>query len=43
MIAPLDYGMFGQLDGKTRERIAELLSGLLAQDSDRVIRSLEHA
>ena len=42
VIAPLDYGMFGQLDGKTREKIAELLSGLLAQDSDRVIRSLEH-
>ena len=41
VIAPLDYGMFGQLDGKTRERIADLLSGLLAQDSDRVIRSLE--
>ena len=41
MIAPLDYGMFGQLDGKTRERIADLLSGLLAQDTDRVIRALE--
>ncbi len=40
VIAPLDYGMFGQLDGKTRERIADLLAGLLAQDSDRVIRSL---
>jgi ubiquinone biosynthesis protein len=40
VIAPLDYGMFGQLDGKTRERIADLLSGLLAQDADRVIRSL---
>jgi ubiquinone biosynthesis protein len=40
VIAPLDYGMFGQLDFKTRERIADLLSGLLAQDSDRVIRSL---
>jgi ubiquinone biosynthesis protein len=41
VIAPLDYGMFGQLDGRTRERIAGLLSGLLAQDSDRVIRALE--
>ena len=40
VIAPLDYGMFGQLDGKTRERIADLLAGLLAQDSDRVIRAL---
>jgi ubiquinone biosynthesis protein len=41
VIAPLDYGMFGQLDGKIRERIADLLAGLLVQDSDRVIRSLE--
>ena len=41
VIAPLDYGMFGQLDGRTRERIAALLSGLLAQDSDRLIRALE--
>jgi ubiquinone biosynthesis protein len=41
VIAPLDYGMFGHLDDRTRERIASLLSGLLAQDSDRVIRALE--
>jgi ubiquinone biosynthesis protein len=41
VIAPLDYGMFGQLDGKTRERIADMLAGLLVQDPDRVIRSLE--
>ena len=41
VIAPLDYGMFGQLDGRTRERIADLLIGLLAQDTDRVIRALE--
>jgi ubiquinone biosynthesis protein len=41
VIAPLDYGMFGHLDDRTRERIAGLLSGLLAQDSDRVIRGLE--
>ncbi len=41
VIAPLDYGMFGQLDARTRERIADLLSGLLAQDTDRVIRSLD--
>jgi ubiquinone biosynthesis protein len=41
VIAPLDFGMFGHLDGRTRERIAGLLSGLLAQDSDRVIRALE--
>lgn len=40
VIAPLDYGMFGQLDSRTRERIADLLSGLLSQDTDRVIRAL---
>jgi ubiquinone biosynthesis protein len=41
VIAPLDYGMFGRLDGLTRERIADLLIGLLAQDTDRVLRALE--
>jgi ubiquinone biosynthesis protein len=41
IIAPLDYGIFGHLDHRTGERIAGLLSGLLAQDSDRVIRALE--
>src|SRR5262249_1051035 len=41
VVAPLDYGMFGQLDGRTRERIADLLMGLLAQDTDRVIRALD--
>ena len=41
VIVPLDYGMFGQLDARTRERIAELLAGLLAQDTDRVLRALD--
>jgi ubiquinone biosynthesis protein len=41
VIAPLDYGIFGHLDDRSRERIASLLSGLLAQDSDRVIRAME--
>jgi ubiquinone biosynthesis protein len=41
VIAPLDYGMFGHLDLRTRERIAGLLAALLAQDADRVIRDLE--
>ncbi|MGP0064903.1 MAG: ABC1 kinase family protein [Isosphaeraceae bacterium] len=41
VIAPLDYGMFGRLDGKTRERIADLLIGLLSQDTDRVLHALE--
>jgi ubiquinone biosynthesis protein len=41
VVAPLDYGMFGQLDGPTRERIADLLTGLLSQDTDRVLRALD--
>jgi ubiquinone biosynthesis protein len=41
VVAPLDYGMFGQLDAVTRERIADLLMGLLAQDTDRVVRDLD--
>jgi ubiquinone biosynthesis protein len=41
VIAPLDYGMFGRLDLRARELIAELLIGLLAQDTDRVVRALE--
>ncbi|HEX8198887.1 MAG TPA: AarF/UbiB family protein [Isosphaeraceae bacterium] len=41
VVAPLDYGMFGQLDAATRERIADLLIGLLAQDVDRVLRALD--
>jgi ubiquinone biosynthesis protein len=41
VIAPLDYGMFGRLDGRTRERIADLLSGLIAQDVDRVLKALD--
>jgi ubiquinone biosynthesis protein len=41
VIAPLDYGVFGHLDLRTRERITGLLSGLLSQDADRVIRALE--
>jgi len=41
VIAPLDYGMFGQLDARTRERIADLLTGLLSQETDRVLRALD--
>jgi ubiquinone biosynthesis protein len=40
VIAPLDYGLFGQLDARTRERIADLLIGMMAQDVDRVLRAL---
>jgi ubiquinone biosynthesis protein len=41
VIAPLDYGMFGRIDAPTRERIADLLMGLIAEDTDRVLRALE--
>ena len=41
VIAPLDYGMFGRLDGKIREQIADLFIGLLSQDTDRVLHALE--
>ena len=41
VIAPLDYGMFGRIDAPTRGRIADLLTGLIAEDTDRVIRALE--
>ena len=41
IIAPLDYGMFGRVDGPTRERIVDLLTGLIAEDTDRVLRALE--
>ena len=40
-IALLDYGMFGFLDWTARERIADLLSGLMAQDPDQVLRALD--
>jgi ubiquinone biosynthesis protein len=41
VVAPLDYGMFGQIDSRTRERIAHLFGGLLAQDADRVMHALD--
>lgn len=41
VIALLDYGMFGHLDALTRERIGDLLTGLLSEETDRVIRALD--
>lgn len=41
VVAPLDYGMFGQLDQRTRERIADLLIALMAQDVDGVLKALD--
>ena len=41
VVAPLDYGLFGQLDARTRERIADLLLGLMAQEVNRVVRALD--
>lgn len=40
-IAILDYGMFGRLDRGTREVIAELLGGLMNQDTDAALRALD--
>jgi ubiquinone biosynthesis protein len=41
VVAPLDYGMFGQIDARTRERIADLLGSLVAQDTRGVLRALD--
>ena len=41
IIAPLDYGMFGRVDAPTRERIVDLLTGLISEDTDRVLRALD--
>jgi ubiquinone biosynthesis protein len=41
IVVQLDYGLFGQMDLPTRERIADLLLGLMAQDTDRVMRALD--
>jgi ubiquinone biosynthesis protein len=41
VVAPLDYGMFGQIDARTRERISDLLGSLLAQDTRGVLRALD--
>lgn len=41
VIVPLDYGMFGQLDARARERITNLLAGLVDQDTERVVRALD--
>ena len=40
VVVPLDYGMFGQLDAPTRERIADLLTGLLTQDTEEDLTEL---
>lgn len=40
IIVPLDYGMFGRVDAVTRERIVDLLTGLIGEDTDRVLRAL---
>jgi ubiquinone biosynthesis protein len=41
VVAPLDYGMFGQIDATIRERIAELMLNLIAQDTEGVLRALD--
>jgi len=37
-VAFIDCGMTGQLDGKTTEQLAELVSGVVAGDAERVIK-----
>lgn len=41
VVVPLDYGMFGQIDARTRERIADLLASMLQQDTRGVLRALD--
>ena len=41
VIAPLDYGMFGQLDAAPASGSPTCSAGLLAQDTDRVLRALD--
>ncbi|WP_337174330.1 AarF/ABC1/UbiB kinase family protein [Paludisphaera sp.] len=41
VVALLDFGMFGQLDLRSRERIADLLVALMAQDVDGVLATLD--
>ncbi|ADV60747.1 ABC-1 domain-containing protein [Isosphaera pallida ATCC 43644] len=41
VIIPLDHGMYGYLDRATRERIADLLDGLMRQEADVVLRALD--
>jgi len=40
VIAPLDFGMMGRLDGKLRDQVGDLLFGVVERDVNAVIRAL---
>ncbi|RKX25285.1 MAG: ubiquinone biosynthesis protein UbiB, partial [Candidatus Zixiibacteriota bacterium] len=41
VIAPLDYGMVGNLDDSTIEALGSMLSGIIHKDSNRIIRAFD--
>ena len=41
VIAPLDYGMVGNLDDSTVEALGSMLSGIIHKDSNRIIRAFD--
>jgi len=41
VVVPLDYGMFGWIDQRARERIADMLIALMAQEVDGVLKALD--
>ena len=42
VIAPLDYGMVGQIDEMTIDHIGDLIVGVIRKDIHRIIRAFEH-
>ncbi len=40
VIAPLDFGMMGRLEGQLRDRVGDLLFGVVERDADLIIRAL---
>jgi ubiquinone biosynthesis protein len=42
VIAPLDYGMVGQIDEVTIDHLGDLIVGVIRKDIHRIIRAFEH-
>ncbi|HCK99271.1 MAG TPA: hypothetical protein DHW42_04095 [Candidatus Marinimicrobia bacterium] len=42
VIAPLDYGMVGQIDEVTIDHLGDLIVGAIRKDINRIIRAFEH-
>ena len=42
VIAPLDYGMVGQIDEETIDHLGDLIVGVTRKDIRRIIRAIEH-